>query len=95
MRFGRLIALHRVESYTKSVRWRFRCDCGCEVDCNKQDVVSGHTKSCGCLQKENNNKNRYASAPRIKQETLAKCAAWLKENTILTDAEIKRMTEDI
>lgn len=28
------------------------CDCGNECDVSTQDLIRGHTKSCGCLQKE-------------------------------------------
>lgn len=51
-RFGRLIALYRVESPNRDTRWRFRCDCGCEFNTKKMDVVYGRTRSCGCLRAE-------------------------------------------
>jgi len=40
--------------------WLFRCDCGKEKVCGVCNVVSGRTKSCGCLQKER------ASAARLR-----------------------------
>ena len=33
-------------------RWKCRCDCGKITRPYTQDLRSGHTKSCGCLQKE-------------------------------------------
>ena len=32
------------------------CDCGREVDVYKCHLLSGHTKSCGCLRTDNANK---------------------------------------
>lgn len=29
-----------------------KCDCGKTVRCNKADIISGHTLSCGCLQRK-------------------------------------------
>lgn len=50
--FGRLTATHfcRVEK-EKSV-WSFLCACGTEIEARVNDVRSGNTKSCGCLNKE-------------------------------------------
>lgn len=33
--------------------WKFKCDCGKEIIARKNAVVSGNTKSCGCLQSLN------------------------------------------
>ena len=38
--------------------WLFKCDCGNEKVIRKYGVVSGHAKSCGCLQKETASKLR-------------------------------------
>ena len=38
--------------------WLCRCDCGKKVTIARNDLVSGKTKSCGCLCKENAIKNR-------------------------------------
>ena len=32
--------------------WVFKCDCGKEITTRKTAVISGHCKSCGCLQKQ-------------------------------------------
>lgn len=32
--------------------WRCKCDCGNEIDVTATDLVSGHTRSCGCLMRE-------------------------------------------
>ena len=52
-RFGRLVILSRcgVEA-CGNIRWRVRCNCGCEFEVAGNSLRSGHTKSCGCLRKE-------------------------------------------
>lgn len=46
--FNYLTAIHKVD---KS-HWLFRCRCGKELVAFTRNVVSGHTKSCGCLVKD-------------------------------------------
>ena len=64
-KFGRLtvISFHHSKYYiSKDMRKRkcewylCKCDCGKEKIVNKNDLMSGHTSSCGCLQKENASK---------------------------------------
>lgn len=54
-RFGRLTVIQRVENdhRHKKVQWLCRCDCGVEVVVHSAKLESGHTKSCGCLLREN------------------------------------------
>ena len=66
-KFGKLtvIKFDRVE-YKRDAKgknrdrgyWLCRCDCGKKVTNARNDLVSGKTKSCGCLCKENAIKNR-------------------------------------
>jgi len=56
-RFGRLTVIERAENYitpagNSFVRWKCRCDCGQNIVTYSNGLLSGHTKSCGCLQKE-------------------------------------------
>lgn len=37
--------------------WRCRCDCGAETEVNQANLQDGHTKSCGCLQREIHRQN--------------------------------------
>lgn len=49
-KFGRLRALKLIGSESsRKAQWECRCDCGnrCKVLCS--NLVSGHTRSCGCL----------------------------------------------
>lgn len=52
-RHGRLTLLYPV-GYEKchSTRWKVRCDCGKEFEAALNNVMSGNTKSCGCLRRE-------------------------------------------
>ena len=53
-RFGKLTAIEPTEKSTPKggIKWRCRCDCGNVREVSVSDLESGHTKSCGCLQKE-------------------------------------------
>lgn len=57
-RFGRLTVVSRAEN-TKNghPRWLCRCDCGSSSIVVGKDLRSGHTESCGCLQKERTSKS--------------------------------------
>lgn len=55
--FGRLTVVGRAEDYTRpdgrhEAQWNCKCDCGNEIIVRGYCITSGHTKSCGCLQKE-------------------------------------------
>lgn len=43
--------------YIKGGKWHCKCKCGNEIDVDTRNLNSGHTKSCGCLQKEQASKN--------------------------------------
>lgn len=56
-RFGRLVAVQRVEDYIQSngkkeVQWLCNCDCGGKVVVRRCHLQSGSTQSCGCLKRE-------------------------------------------
>jgi len=49
-RFGRLIAIEPTDKRSGSrILWRCKCDCGNEAYVSSANLVSGNTKSCGCL----------------------------------------------
>lgn len=57
-RFGRLTALSPTDQRVNGrVVWRCQCDCGNEIDVVSSYLVSGETRSCGCLKKENDQRN--------------------------------------
>lgn len=52
-KFGNLTAIkysHTGKNYMQY--WVFKCDCGKEITTRKTAAISGHCKSCGCLQKQ-------------------------------------------
>lgn len=51
-RFGMLTVMKRVgtNKFRKAL-WQCKCDCGKTVDVSSVDLVTGNTKSCGCLGK--------------------------------------------
>ena len=57
--FNRLTVIKRAEDYIepsgrRRIKWLCRCECGLnkEIIVDGSSLKSGHTKSCGCLQKE-------------------------------------------
>jgi hypothetical protein len=50
--FGRLTVLEDVGRQHEEVLWRCLCECGNIVEVSSNHLQSGHTQSCGCLQKE-------------------------------------------
>jgi len=59
-RFGRLIAI-RKDGVSKwgDTLWFCRCDCGNEKTIRSSRLISGGTKSCGCLQRERSSKAHF------------------------------------
>ena len=59
--FGRLTVLSAAPPHVQSSgrqRLKFRCSCSCgeEIEVHGENLRSGHTKSCGCVQDENRRK---------------------------------------
>ena len=48
-RFGKLVALERVENRDGRIMYKCQCDCGGVKITKKESLISGETKSCGCL----------------------------------------------
>ena len=51
-KYGRLTVKSRAESNTRRTKWLCLCDCGNEKVVSGENLMSGHTKSCGCLLRE-------------------------------------------
>lgn len=54
--FGKLIAKHYVKSGKQGAIWHCECSCGGSVDTYVSYLTSGNVSSCGCLEKENRQK---------------------------------------
>lgn len=58
-RFNKLTVIKYLYSDKyKNACWECKCDCGNKVIVNSHDLKSGHTKSCGCLQKQRASESR-------------------------------------
>lgn len=52
-RFGRLVAIRNTKRKNNSFYlWECICDCGNIIEVISGNLLKGHTKSCGCLKKE-------------------------------------------
>lgn len=52
-RFGRLTVIERAPNLRPKVtRWLCRCDCGTEISVVSRYLITGDTRSCGCLKIE-------------------------------------------
>ncbi len=69
-RFGRLVVLH-LTGKDKNGRalWGCMCDCGTEKVVSKGPLVSGRTKSCGCLKRELQTTHGQHRSPEYKSWT--------------------------
>jgi hypothetical protein len=47
--FGRLTVIEYLYNKNGGAYWRCKCECGSIVDIKSSHLVSGNTKSCGCL----------------------------------------------
>lgn len=61
-RFGKLVAVKIVDRNVSSGKqWLCHCDCGNDIIVSARALLSGNTKSCGCLKKEpRNNSKKYS-----------------------------------
>lgn len=71
-RFGRLTVIEKDKNYTcggqQHCVWICACDCGNTISIRASSLLSGHTKSCGCLQNESriqSNTKHGASRSRL------------------------------
>ena len=51
-KFSRLLVLKKADKKNNKMRWLCKCDCGKELIVDGTKLRNGHTKSCGCLQKD-------------------------------------------
>ena len=52
-KFGRLVAIKRVgKNSSGNISWLCRCSCGNQTIADSNNLRSGNTRSCGCLQRD-------------------------------------------
>jgi len=49
---GKLFVIERVANHGKKVAYLCRCDCGAYIEVESYKLITGHTKSCGCMRRE-------------------------------------------
>lgn len=64
------------------IQWKCKCDCGKIILATTTYLKTGHTKSCGCLNKENAS-NRLKNTKFIKAREKYRKENFLKEGTSL------------
>lgn len=75
MTFGRLLVISK--NFTKKrTAWNCICTCGLSTVVTTMDLMSGDTKSCGCLFREKNNNYKHGMAANNKISPELKC--WYK-----------------
>lgn len=52
VQFSRLTVLHEDSEGKARVHWVCRCDCGAMITVASNNLMNGHTQSCGCLKAE-------------------------------------------
>ena len=63
-KFGRLTPQY----YIKGGKWHCICDCGKELDVDTRNLNSGHSKSCGCSNKDINSKKNTVNMLNFENE---------------------------
>lgn len=59
-RFGRLVAVHIAGKKNGNYVWACSCDCGSITNVVGSKLSNGHTRSCGCLRKEETGRRSYS-----------------------------------
>lgn len=64
--FGRLVAMHRTDNDPSGkTRWSCKCECGAISKVTMLNLVSGTTKSCGCLKHQPSQRRADLSGVRF------------------------------
>jgi hypothetical protein len=61
-KFGRLTVNHKNGFRNNKTYWDCTCDCGNEVTVQYYSLVSGNTRSCGCLRREHPNHQTHGKS---------------------------------
>lgn len=59
MKFGKLTVIRKYGSKNNKIYWECICDCGNKTVISTDRLKGGHTKSCGCVRKENCTQKRF------------------------------------
>lgn len=99
-KFSRLVILGKVGFSNGRTRWECQCECGNRVEVRADKLLSGRTKSCGCLRDELTVDAHVQKVAvelpeweKQKQE-VATCLRKLKSILLIADRLSSRILED-
>ena len=76
-RFGRLTVIRRNGiSKDRYIKWLCQCECGQQLTVKSSSLKSGHTKSCGCLQKELVSQRSYKHGHKCRNKPSKTYIVW-------------------
>ena len=73
-RFGMLTVIEKTNKRTKNenIIWKCQCDCGSFTEVPTSSLISGNTKSCGCLQRNKARETGAAKAIDLTNQSFGK-----------------------
>ncbi len=86
-KFNKLTVITEYGKSGKEILWKCKCDCGNLINIRGYDLKSGHTKSCGCIRRENSKntireKNKkYIEKNFVENTSISQLKANFKNNT--------------
>ena len=83
LRFGSLIVKAYIGRTGTRYKYLCKCDCGKEKTVDKYNLISGHTKSCGCQSKY---RKRPGHEPRQIRTTYLTMEELQKQNVTISEA---------
>lgn len=71
-KFGRLTVVEKGETKEfpcgrKLTAWKCKCECGNMVEVLTSNLVTGHTRSCGCIEKDHPSAKKYEYRKKYKR----------------------------
>lgn len=69
-RYGKLTVIEKIKDEGSKTTWKCLCDCGNTTETLCYNLISGTTKSCGCLFIETVSKANFTDAKRISVKNL-------------------------
>lgn len=110
-KFGKLLVLSRAEDYISQsgkryTRYNCVCECGNTGLVTRKNLISGHTKSCGCISRMVGRPKKAETKPKPKEKAREFCiynprgidcdkgicsrCGWNPDNTALRKARINK-----
>ena len=69
-KFDRWTVIAKAEKRNGMSVWKCRCECGTEKEVYQKHLLSGATKSCGCLAKEKSSKRMKQNNPTVRKHKM-------------------------